>query len=94
MFFIITVVPCVLPPAALRKLTAKRRNVEGKLECRDIIRDYTDYSSQTYAPLSRMGLFLDRPSQSHVVRSRYHDTYEGWKQVTLFRVRPHGLYVG
>ncbi|XP_046902229.1 cilia- and flagella-associated protein 91 isoform X1 [Hypomesus transpacificus] len=62
---------------SLRKLTAKRRNVEGKLECRDIIRDYTDYSSQTYAPLSRMGLFLDRPSQSHVVRSRYHDTYEG-----------------
>uniref|UniRef100_A0A3P8ZHK7 Cilia- and flagella-associated protein 91 n=1 Tax=Esox lucius TaxID=8010 RepID=A0A3P8ZHK7_ESOLU len=62
---------------SMRKLTAKRRNVEGKLERRDIINEYSDYSSQTYAPLSRVGRFPDRHSQCNVVQSRYLDTYEG-----------------
>ncbi|KAL0963416.1 hypothetical protein UPYG_G00306150 [Umbra pygmaea] len=62
---------------SMRKLTAKRRNVEGKLERRDIIKEYTNHSSQTYAPLSRIGLFPDRHSQCNVVKSHYLDTYEG-----------------
>ncbi|KAM6986721.1 cilia- and flagella-associated protein 91 [Aplochiton taeniatus] len=62
---------------ALRKLTAKRRNVEGKLERRDITTDYSDYASQTYAPKSRVGLFPDRDSQRYVVKSRYLDSYQG-----------------
>uniref|UniRef100_A0A8K9VEC3 Cilia- and flagella-associated protein 91 n=1 Tax=Oncorhynchus mykiss TaxID=8022 RepID=A0A8K9VEC3_ONCMY len=61
----------------MRKLTAKRKNVEGKLKRRDIIKDYSNYSSQTYAPLSRIGLFPDRHSQRNMVKSRYLDTYEG-----------------
>uniref|UniRef100_A0A673XPH2 Cilia- and flagella-associated protein 91 n=1 Tax=Salmo trutta TaxID=8032 RepID=A0A673XPH2_SALTR len=62
---------------SMRKLTAKRKNVEGKLKRRDIIKDYSNYSSQTYAPLSRIGLFPDRHSQRNMVKSRYLDTYEG-----------------
>ncbi|KAM3857617.1 cilia- and flagella-associated protein 91-like, partial [Diretmus argenteus] len=62
---------------ALRKLTAQRRNVEGKLQRRDIVKNYTDYSSQTYAPLTRIGVFPDRNTQDNVARSRYLDTYEG-----------------
>ncbi|KAJ8013175.1 hypothetical protein DPEC_G00050550 [Dallia pectoralis] len=62
---------------SMRKLTAKRRNVEGKLERRDIIKEYSDYSSQTYAPLSRVGQFPDRHSERNVVKSRYLDTYQG-----------------
>ncbi|XP_056146039.1 cilia- and flagella-associated protein 91 [Lampris incognitus] len=61
---------------SLRKLTAKRRNLEGKLERRDIVKDYTDYSSQTYAPLARSGVIPRQNSQS-AVKSRYLDTYEG-----------------
>uniref|UniRef100_A0A8C7FN77 Cilia- and flagella-associated protein 91 n=1 Tax=Oncorhynchus kisutch TaxID=8019 RepID=A0A8C7FN77_ONCKI len=61
----------------MRKLTAKRKNVEGKLKRRDIIKDYSNYSSQTYAPLSRIGLFPDRHSQRNMVKSRYLDIYEG-----------------
>uniref|UniRef100_A0A8C7FLI2 Cilia- and flagella-associated protein 91 n=1 Tax=Oncorhynchus kisutch TaxID=8019 RepID=A0A8C7FLI2_ONCKI len=62
---------------SMRKLTAKRKNVEGKLKRRDIIKDYSNYSSQTYAPLSRIGLFPDRHSQRNMVKSRYLDIYEG-----------------
>ncbi|XP_072541115.1 cilia- and flagella-associated protein 91 isoform X2 [Salminus brasiliensis] len=62
---------------SLRKLTAKRRNVEGKLERRDIINDHCDYGSQTYAPLSRRGVFPDRDSVRNVVKSRFLDTYQG-----------------
>uniref|UniRef100_A0A667WZT9 Cilia- and flagella-associated protein 91 n=1 Tax=Myripristis murdjan TaxID=586833 RepID=A0A667WZT9_9TELE len=62
---------------SLRKLTAKSRNVEGKLERRDIIKEYTDYSSQTYAPLTRRGVFPDSNTRRNVVKSRFLDTYEG-----------------
>ncbi|KAM4609417.1 cilia- and flagella-associated protein 91 [Polymixia lowei] len=62
---------------SLRKLTANRRNVEGRLERRDVVNEYADYSSQTYAPLTRNGVFPDWKNQNNVVRSRYLDTYEG-----------------
>ncbi|XP_014812595.1 PREDICTED: protein MAATS1 isoform X2 [Calidris pugnax] len=61
----------------LRKLIAKRKNVMGKLERRDIIKEYTDFASQTYAPLSRIGYFPDNHSERYVVKSFYLDTFAG-----------------
>ncbi|XP_077149734.1 cilia- and flagella-associated protein 91 isoform X1 [Ranitomeya variabilis] len=61
----------------IRKLSQKMRNVEEKLERRDVIRDYTDYSSQAYAPLSRIGYFPDRLSQQFTVRSPFLNSYQG-----------------
>ncbi|OWF41651.1 cilia- and flagella-associated protein 91-like isoform X2 [Mizuhopecten yessoensis] len=61
----------------IRKLTGKRKQVEGKLERRDVIQDFSNYGSQTYAPLTRIGMFLDRGSEQYVVRSRHINTYQG-----------------
>ncbi|XP_051471204.1 cilia- and flagella-associated protein 91 [Apus apus] len=61
----------------LRKLVAKRKNVMGKLERRDIIKEYTDLASQTYAPLSRVGYFPDNHSDRFVVENFYLNTFEG-----------------
>ncbi len=63
--------------AVIRKLTRKRDAVEGKLERRDFLKDYSDPSSQVYAPMSRIGVFLDRGSEQNVVKSRYLSTYQG-----------------
>ncbi|XP_066497260.1 cilia- and flagella-associated protein 91 isoform X2 [Hoplias malabaricus] len=62
---------------SLRKLTEKRKNVEGKLERRDIINDYSNYASQTYAPLSRRGVYPDQDSERYVVNNRFLNTYQG-----------------
>ncbi|XP_063207931.1 cilia- and flagella-associated protein 91 isoform X3 [Chroicocephalus ridibundus] len=61
----------------LRKLIAKRKNVMGKLERRDIIKEYTDFASQTYAPLSRIGYFPDKHSEHYVVKNFYLNTFAG-----------------
>ncbi|NXL50362.1 CFA91 protein, partial [Podilymbus podiceps] len=61
----------------LRKLIAKRKNVMGKLERRDIIKEYTDFASQTYAPLSRIGCFPDNHSERYVVKNFYLNTFAG-----------------
>jgi len=62
---------------AIRKLTKKHKNIEGKLERREVVKDFSDYGSQTYAPLTRFGVFLDRGSEQFVVKSRYISTYQG-----------------
>ncbi|XP_048360403.1 cilia- and flagella-associated protein 91 [Sphaerodactylus townsendi] len=62
---------------AIRKIIAKGKNVEGKLEKRDMIKEYTDYESQTYAPLSRIGYFPDNHADRFVVRNPYLNTYDG-----------------
>ncbi|XP_060092322.1 cilia- and flagella-associated protein 91 [Heteronotia binoei] len=62
---------------AIRKIIAKGKNVERKLEKRDIIKDYTEYESQTYAPLSRIGYFPDNHADRYVVKNAYLSTYEG-----------------
>ncbi|CAB3979780.1 Hypothetical predicted protein [Paramuricea clavata] len=62
---------------AVRKVTEKRKLVEGKLERRDVIKEYCKYDSQTYAPMSRVGVFLDRGSEQYVVKSSYLSTYQG-----------------
>lgn len=61
----------------MRKLKEKRRTVERKLERRDIVNDYTKYNSQTYAPMSRVGVFLDRGSEQFNVKSHHLSTYQG-----------------
>ena len=61
----------------MRKVTEKRKLVEGKHERRDVIKDYSNYNSQTYAPMSRVGVFLDRGSEQYVVKSSYLSTYQG-----------------
>ena len=62
---------------AVRKLNEKRRTVEGKLERRDIVRDYSKFDSQTYAPMSRVGVFVDRGSEQYNVKSFHLNTYQG-----------------
>lgn len=71
---IVIEVCCIL---AIRKLVEKRKNVEGKLERRNIIKDYSDYASQVYGPLSRLGRFPDNNSEDFVVKNHYLNTYEG-----------------
>uniref|UniRef100_A0A8C2BY39 Cilia- and flagella-associated protein 91 n=1 Tax=Cyprinus carpio TaxID=7962 RepID=A0A8C2BY39_CYPCA len=63
--------------SAMWKLLAKRRNVEGKLERRDVIKDYSDYGFQTYVPLSRFGPISDRNSNRNMVKGPFLSTYEG-----------------
>lgn len=65
----------------IRKLTRKRKNVEGKFQKRDILKDYSDPASQVYAPLSRVGVFLDQGSEKYKVNSRHLTTYEGLLQL-------------
>lgn len=62
---------------AIRKLTEKRKKVEGKLERPQIINQYASFGSQSYAPLTRVGVFLDRGSEQYVVKSRHLNTYQG-----------------
>lgn len=62
---------------AIRKLMGKGKNIEGKLERRNIIKDYSDYASQVYGPLSRLGRFPDNNSEDFVVKNHYLNTYEG-----------------
>uniref|UniRef100_A0A8C2QGN4 Cilia- and flagella-associated protein 91 n=2 Tax=Cricetulus griseus TaxID=10029 RepID=A0A8C2QGN4_CRIGR len=61
----------------IRKLMRRGKNVEGKLQRRDIIKEYADFASQVYGPLSRLGRFPDNNSEDFVVRNHYLNTYEG-----------------
>ncbi|KAM4862697.1 cilia- and flagella-associated protein 91 [Urocitellus parryii] len=63
--------------STIRKLEGKGKNIEGKLKKRDIIKDYSDYASQVYGPLSRLGRFPDNNSEDFVVKNYYLNTYEG-----------------
>jgi len=58
--------------------------VENKLEGRDITKDYANPDSQTYAPMTRVGVFLDRNSENYNVKSRYLSTYEGLLELENF----------
>ncbi|XP_074070688.1 cilia- and flagella-associated protein 91 [Macrotis lagotis] len=63
--------------SAIRKMTTKGKNIEGKFERRNIIAEYNDYASQVYGPLSRLGRFPDNNSERFVVKNPFLDTYEG-----------------
>ena len=45
---------------------------------RSVVEECGDFSSQTHAPITRMGVFLDRGSEQYVVKSKYMDSYEGF----------------
>ncbi len=72
------VLSCVT--VALRKLVEKRKNVEGRKEKRDIIRDYTSFDSQVYAPMTRIGVYLDAGADQYSVKSPYNTTLHGMCQ--------------
>ena len=62
---------------AIRKLTEQRRHVEKRKEKRNIISEYTNFDSQVYAPMTRIGVFLDADSEQYHVKSQYTSTLEG-----------------
>ncbi|XP_066472204.1 cilia- and flagella-associated protein 91 [Tiliqua scincoides] len=66
---------------AIRRLIAKGKNVEGKLERRNIIKEYTNYDSQPYAPLSRIGYFPDNHADRFIVKNPFLNTYDGLHQL-------------
>ncbi|XP_070597996.1 cilia- and flagella-associated protein 91 isoform X1 [Erythrolamprus reginae] len=69
---------------AIRRLIAKGKNVEGKLERRNVIKDYTEYESQPYAPLSRIGYFPDNHADRYIVKNSFLNTYEGLLELEAF----------
>ncbi|XP_070694504.1 cilia- and flagella-associated protein 91 [Pempheris klunzingeri] len=62
---------------SLRKLEAKRRNVEGKLERHG--KDHTD--SQRYAPRTLSDTFNNRNTCHNELKTHYLDTYEGLQEL-------------
>ena len=44
---------------------------------KDIVRDYTNYESAAYGPLTRNGYFPDKLTDKYLVKSRFLDTYTG-----------------
>ncbi len=62
---------------ATRKLAEKSSNVEKKYPRRDIIKDYSSYDSQVYAPMNRIGVYLDAGAEKYVVDSKYTNTLDG-----------------
>ncbi|KAI9353251.1 solute carrier, TRAMD3 or PAT1-domain-containing protein [Zopfochytrium polystomum] len=62
---------------ALRKLAEMRGKVEQKVERRDIIAEYANYSSKVYAPKARDGIIRDKPSNSLQLSIADLETYDG-----------------
>lgn len=62
---------------ALRKLTEKASRVEGKFEKRNIIQQYSNFDSQVYAPMTRIGVYLDNGSEQYNVKSKFSTTLDG-----------------
>ncbi|XP_041806115.1 cilia- and flagella-associated protein 91 [Chelmon rostratus] len=60
---------------SLRKLEAKRRNLDGMLERPTVVRDYT--GSKTCPPGTRRSTFTNRNTHNNELKSHYLDTYEG-----------------
>ncbi|CAI9737882.1 Hypothetical predicted protein [Octopus vulgaris] len=61
----------------LRKLHKRMSKVGKKYERRDIIKDYADYGSNSFAPLTRNGVFPDEMQDKYIVDSTFLNTYEG-----------------
>ncbi|KAJ8388574.1 hypothetical protein AAFF_G00132880, partial [Aldrovandia affinis] len=65
-------------PAAIRRLTDKRRNVEGTLRRRDVVERYFSHGSRAAcAPLSRTGRIPGGDSERDSVKNWLQNTYEG-----------------
>jgi len=61
----------------IRKLVKKREGVQGELKRRNIIEDYSNFGSESYAPLTRHGNFPDKNAELYTVKNKYLDTYQG-----------------
>ncbi len=48
-----------------------------------MIKDYTNFNSQVYAPMTRIGMYLDSGSEQYSVKSRYTNTLEGTTAFTV-----------
>lgn len=62
---------------ALRKLTEKAAKVECKAEKRNVIQQYSNFDSQVYAPMTRIGVYLDSGSEQYNVKSKLTNTLDG-----------------
>ncbi|CAG5120680.1 unnamed protein product [Candidula unifasciata] len=61
----------------IRRILRHRAPVPRTSFKRNIAKEYADPSSQVYAPMTRLGRFMDRNSQLYVVTSKHLSTYEG-----------------
>ena len=50
---------------------------------RNIIADYSDYGSQAFAPLTKLGLFPDRCQKKYQVKSHFLNSYRGSTYISL-----------
>ena len=62
---------------ALRNLTKDARNVEGRLQRKSIIHQYSNFDSQVYAPMTRIGVYLDSNSEQYNVKSKLTTSLNG-----------------
>jgi hypothetical protein len=62
---------------ALRKLTKDSQNIEKRGTKRNIIADYTNFDSQVYAPMTRIGVYLDVGWEQYSIKSHYNSTLDG-----------------
>lgn len=60
-----------------------RKHIEGISKKRDIVKEYSDYGSEVYAPSARVGVFMDRGSEQYVIHSQYIDNYFGLSPITI-----------
>ena len=51
--------------------------MDGSHKGRNVIDDYTNFGSDSYAPVTRFGYFPDKNADNYQVRSKYLDTFEG-----------------
>ncbi|KAJ8352862.1 hypothetical protein SKAU_G00243380 [Synaphobranchus kaupii] len=62
---------------SIRRLSEKRRNVEGKLRGRGVVEEYCRRGERVYAPVSRLGRLPDGDSERDSVTNWLQNTYEG-----------------
>ena len=74
---IVSVLLCHIILTALRKLSKKSSNVEGKLERSSVIEQYSNFDSQVYAPMTRIGVYLDSGSEQNTVKNWFTTTLDG-----------------
>ena len=68
---------CACCVAIRKMIERKKKTVEGRLVRHTITDGYADFGSQAYAPLTRIGVFLDRNSEQFVVKNKYLANYTG-----------------
>ena len=65
----------------LRKMYKARKNVEMTSNKRDIIEEYANYGSTVYAPITRLGLSLDKKANKYEVQPEALSSYSGFQEL-------------